>query len=148
MAEFNLAVGGTTKLPATNTDRISMVKKVFDATAQNLAQNDIANLINVPAETFVALVKYKITKVEGGARNFEIGDGTDPNGFITTTSGNALGSGVSGPVVLTEGTPNTVTGFSGGKYYSAADTIDLKAVTAGGLTGCKVEVTAMMVDMS
>lgn len=116
---------------------------VFDATKQNLAQNDIAQLVNIPAKTLVRRVFWEVETVEGGARNFAIGDGSDTDGFIATTSANSLASGISG-LALTEGTPNTITGYSGGKYYSAADTLDLLAVTSGGLTGAKIRIKVDM----
>lgn len=146
MTTYNLTKGGVAGIPVHGVNRVSVVSVEFDAGAQNLAQNDIAELINIPANVWVPLVRWAVTKVEGAERNFSIGDGDDAAGWIASTSGNALADGVSGPVALTEGTPNTVTGFSGGKYYSVADTIDLTAVTAGGLTAMKLKLTVVMVD--
>lgn len=119
-----------------------VITQVFDAASQNLAQNDIAQLIDIPGKSWVDLVWWEVLTVEGAARNFALGDGDDDDGYETTTTGNSLASGVSGPVALTEGTPNTVTAYTGGKYYATADTLDLKAVTSGGLTALKIKVSA------
>lgn len=156
MPTFNLAVGGNAALPAVRSGEQYIVEKLFDATKQNLAQNDIAQLINIPAQTWVPLVQWEVETVEGGARNFSIGDGVNAAGFVPSTSANALASGVSGPLAGSTNTsdagaaadPLVVTGYSGGKYYAAADTIDLTALTAGGLTGAKIRVKAVMVPLA
>jgi len=123
-----------------------VVTKTLDCNVDNLAQNDIAQLIDVPANTYVLMVRWEVETVEGGARNFAIGDGSDTDGFVPTTSANSLASGAMA-LALAEAAPNTVGGYTNGKYYAAADTIDLLAVTADGLTGAKITVSALMVTM-
>ncbi len=123
-----------------------VVRQTLDCSVNNLAQNDIAELIVVPANTYVMLIRWEVETVEGAARNFAIGDGSDTDGYITTTTANTAASGASA-LALTEAAPNTVTGYSNGKYYSAADTIDLLAVTSGGLDTAKITVSALMVTM-
>lgn len=139
MATYDLTVGSG--VPALAEWREFIAEATFDASVQNLAQNDVAQLIAVPAKTLITGVFWEIETVEGASRNFAIGDGSDTDGYITTTTANSLATGASG-LSLTEGTPNTVTGYSDGKYYSAADTIDVLAVTSGGLTACKLRVIA------
>lgn len=124
-----------------------LVSKVFDATEQNLDQNETVALIDIPAKSYVLKVFWEVQTVEGAARNFAIGDGDDPDGYIASTSGNSLASGASN-LALTTGTPNTVTGYSNGKYYSAADQLDLLAVTSGGLTGIKIKVSALIIEFA
>lgn len=115
----------------------------FDASriSGGMAQNDVAEVVKIPAGTLILGVHWEVVTVEGAARYFAVGDGASTNGFITTTSANSLASGASA-LALTEGTPNTVIGFSAGKYYSAADTLDVLAVTSGGLTTCKIKLKA------
>lgn len=144
MATFTLTNGSSAVSSRESTYKTVVASALVDFSKRTLAQNDIAEVISVPADTFVRLVRWEVTKVEGAARNFSVGDGASATGYVASTSGNTLAEGVSGPVALTEGAPNTVTGFSGGKYYSAADTIDVTAVTAGGLTTCILKVTAVM----
>lgn len=121
-----------------------VVTQVFDGSVSTLAQNDVATLINIPANTYVMKVFWEVETAEGAARNFALGDGADTDGYVTTTTANTLAAG-SSDLALTEGAPNTVTGYSNGKFYSAADTLDLLAVTSGGLTTCKIRVSALMV---
>jgi len=106
-------------------DRIFVIEKTIDCSKTNLAAAVAAPALAVEAGTFVMLTRWEVKTVEGAAGTFDMGDGTDPNGFIAAADVNALGEGVSGPVVLTEGAPNTVTGYSGGKYYAADDNIDI-----------------------
>lgn len=110
-------------------------------TAAPMVQNDTAEVIAIPAGTFIQGVVWEVETVEGAARNFAIGDGSDTDGFVATTSANSTASGAS-LLALGEGTPNTITGYSAGKYYAAADTIDVLAVTSGGLTGAKIRIKA------
>ena len=77
----------------------------------------------------VLAVGLDVTTVEGGTLTIDVGDGTDPDGFLDGVNGNAAAS-YSTSLVLAEAAPNTVTGYSNGKYYSAADTIDVKTVNA------------------
>ncbi len=84
---------------------------------------------------------------EGGALTVDLGDGTTPAGFVSNANGNSAGAeGVSAPVVLTEGTPNTVTGYSGGKYYAAGDTVDLVCDNAA--DAVKIKVQALIFDFN
>lgn len=113
----------------------------FSKLATAAAQNDVVPALSIPANTLIQGVAWEVEGVEGASRNFAIGDGDDTDGFVTTTSANTLAKGATA-LALTEGTPNTVTGYSAGKFYSAADTIDLLAVTSGGLTAAKIRVKA------
>lgn len=125
----------------------------FALAANTLAQNDVLEAIAVPANCLVSRIQWEVTRVEGAARNFAIGDGSTTNGYITSTTANSLASGCSTFAGTLGGTgaagdPVTVTGYSSGKYYSTADTIDILAVTSGGLTTCKIKVKAHIVDFS
>lgn len=121
---------------------VKRIKQTLDTSVNNLALNEVAQLIPVPANSFVALVRHEVTTVEGGAATFEVGDGSDTNGYGNAINANALSVDASGPISLVEGTPNTIAGYSGGKYYSAADTIDLKALAA--MDAAVVEVEAII----
>jgi hypothetical protein len=112
---------------------------VFDAKQQPLAQNDVAKLLNIPEKTLVLRLHWEVSTVEGATKDFALGDGVTTDGYLTTTTANTLASGVS---------PATTVTYAEGKYYSAADTIDLLAVTSGGLTACKISVKAFCVNFS
>lgn len=113
------------------------------------AQNDVIEALSIPAGTLIQGVMWEVITVEGASRNFAIGDGDDTDGFITTTTANsaatgcsALAGAVAGGASDPASDPLIVTGYSAGKYYSAADTIDILAVTSGGLTTAKIKLKA------
>lgn len=116
-----------------------------------LAQNDILEAIAIPANCRVNHVKCEVLTVEGAARNYAIGDGSSTSGYIATTTANTLGSTHSALAGTLGGTgaagdPVVVTGYSAGKYYAAADTIDVLAVTASGLSACKLKLSVDVTD--
>jgi len=144
MPTYDLTKGGSTQHMRSDP---AMIKAEFeiDFSSQAYSAADVLQLINIPAETFVHRVKYKVETVEGATLTFDIGDETDVDGFIDGANGNALGSGVNA-LALTEGTPNTVTGFSNGKYYSAADTLDLLLINDAATA--KITGVVIMEDLS
>lgn len=111
-----------------------------------LASADVYEILNIPAKTLVLRVGYDVTTVEGATATVHIGDGSDADGFVASANLNSVGSGASA-LALTEGAPNTVTGYSGGKYYSAADTIDL-TLNNNGIDAAVVRVWALIVDVA
>lgn len=113
----------------------------FSRLSTAAAQNDVVEALNIPANTLIQGVSWEVEGVEGAARNFAIGDGANTSGFIATTTANTLDKGVTA-LAVAEGTPNTIVGYSAGKFYSAADTIDILAVTSGGLTAAKIRIKA------
>jgi hypothetical protein len=123
---------------------IAAARSAAGATA--LAAGDVLEAIPLPAKALVMAVGVDVTTAGTTDLDLDIGDGTDPDGFHDGISVDAVGSFCSG-VALAEGTPNTIVGYSAGKYYSAADTIDVKMVGAvpGNLV-CRV--WALVVDAS
>lgn len=116
-------------------------RRTVDCSLQNLALNDIAKVIPVAAGEYVEWVAWKVVTPEGAVGTGEIGDGDDSNGFsgATAIDMNAEGMGATS-VELTEGAPNTVAGYTGGKLYTADDTIDFKALAA--LDAAVIEIVA------
>lgn len=91
-----------------------------------LGAADVLEIIPVAAGTDVLKVGYEIIKPEGATFTFDLGDGTTPAGYLSNQDGNAAAGTVGRTTLaLTEGTPNTVTSYSNGKLYTAADTIDI-----------------------
>ena len=115
------------------------------AGATALGAGDILQAIPVPAKTFVISAGIDVTTAEGATQTFDLGDGTDPDGYLDGVDGNAV-AGYGPTHVLTEGTPNVIIGLGKGKYYSAADTIDLVQVNA--CDTAVVRVWAVMIDCS
>jgi len=115
------------------------------ASATALTSGDVIEAIPLPAKSLVLRVGLDVTTAEGGTLTIDVGDGTDPDGFLDGVDANAVASYCSA-LALTEGAPNTVTGYSNGKYYSAADTIDVKIVNAADVAVMRL--WALVVDCS
>lgn len=113
---------------------------VYDAKRRPLASTDTITLINVPAGTYVSHVTYRVLTADSGV-GINIGDGTDPNGWVADadvgTAGN-IGMGLGAYAVATPGSQTAVIG----KYYSAADTIDLECVSGDAYDTLKVVISA------
>lgn len=146
MATFDKRVGSA-GFPVPKRLRLFVLEATFDATEQALAQNDIVQLIDIPANTVVLRVAVTKETLEGAAATAAIGDATTATGYIAAADMNSATPECTA-LALTEGAPNTITGYSNGKFYSAAGTIQLKALAAAGLTAAKVTVRAVCVDLS
>lgn len=112
------------------------------------ADFNAAETLNVPVPAGARVMNVKVkchsTWTSSGTNTFEVGDGTDPNGFITTTVGTVAnmtaGAELQGDGVYLFGA--TATDTREFKAYTSADTIDIASAqtdwTAGSAT---VEVT-------
>jgi len=116
------------------------------ASATALGAGDILQALHVPANTMVFSAGLVVLTVEGATQTFDLGDGSDADGWLDGVNGNALG-GYAPTFILAEATPNTQVGFFGsGKHYTAADTIDLVQVNA--CDTAKVLVWALMANVN
>ena len=102
-----------------------------------LAATDILEVIKVPAKTLVTHVALEVTTAEGGTLTLDVGDGDNPDGYLDGVNGNATAAYIS--VAGTDA-------FEQGKYYTAADTIDV--VTVNAADAAVMKLTAVMVDCS
>jgi hypothetical protein len=126
-------------LPAVSLNRTGVIKVELDWAAISAARTaagqtavgagDGVAAIAIPANTFVHAVGVNVTTAEGGTLTIDIGDGTDPDGWIDGVDGNAVAA-YAPTHVLTEGTPNVIIGYGKGKLYTADDTIDVITVNA------------------
>jgi hypothetical protein len=111
----------------------------LEAGATALGAGDVLEVLRIPAKTQVIAVGVDVTKAEGGTLTLDVGDGVDPDGFLDGVNGNALAGYSSTTVTLVEGAPNTLSpAFGFGKYYGAADTIDVTTVNAADLAFVRV----------
>ena len=83
-----------------------------------LAVNDVFELLTIPAGAFVHTVTHQVTTVEGSTCTYAIGDGTATAGYVAAVTGNAATNASSFNATTTPS-------LGVGKYYAAADTIDL-----------------------
>lgn len=99
------------------------------AGAAALGAGDVLEALPIPAKTMVLKVGADVTTTEGGTLTLDVGDGTDPDGFLDGVNANAVAGYSSAAVTLVEGAPNTLSpAYAFGKYYGAADTIDVVTV--------------------
>lgn len=132
-------------VPILGLDKAYKLSKTIDFAKTNVAQSDVLQLFDIPAKTIIKAVVVDVLTAEGGTATGDIGDGDGSAGFLSNVNLNSVASTCSG-LALTEGTPNTITGYSNGKYYSAADTLDLTCDHA--LDAAKIKVTVFCFDMS
>ncbi len=102
-----------------------------------LAGGDVLEVIRVPANTLVTNVALNVTTAEGGTLTIDVGDGDNPDGYLDGVNGNATAA-----YLTVAGTD----AFEAGKFYTAADTIDVKINNAA--DAAVMTLTAVMVDCS
>jgi hypothetical protein len=141
MATYTDSLGfnkGTAAYPAGDAlNKISRVEVTLDfpaiiaartaAGATALAASDVLEVIPVPAGTIVSNVGMVVTTAAGVTSTISIGDGGAAAGYLAATSANATGTSGGVPVLSSGAFAPTL---SGGKLYSAADTIDITIGTA------------------
>jgi len=113
---------------------VVLAKQELDFSATNVSASDVVQALNIPAGAFVTAVWVYINTAEGGTSTNDIGDGSDPNGWDDAVNFNATAGTVTR---TTQGTD----AYAVGKYYSAADTIDI--VPSADLDTAVVTVMAM-----
>lgn len=109
---------------------VTVLENVFDASRRNLAAADVIELISIPAKTYVLKVFYEVLTADA-TQTLNVGDGTDPNGYVAaadvgTAGNNGVGAGA----------------YASGVYYSAADTIDIEVPSGKAYDTLKVRVFA------
>jgi len=145
-----------TDFPAAGLARMFVVQRTVNfetactdlKSGEDFAQNDVIKLIDVPANTWVLAVAVRVTTASDTADDVDIGDGDDTDGWIDgldmTSTSNKGFAGVSG----TDGGGAFSVATAGGKWYTSADTIDLKFTGASGVDDGVFEITAIMMDIS
>lgn len=112
-----------------------------DFSKRNAAAADVFEVLNIPANAFVERVNVR-TLLGEASQTLSVGDGSGTSSWLSATDVATTGNVASSTLAMTEGTPNTVTGYSAGKFYSAADTIDILVPAGKAYTTLKVRVSA------
>lgn len=152
VADRSMAIGGKLILLERTMNFAEIAAYRAGAGLTALASGDVYEAISLTAKTLILAVGVDVTTAGTGSLTLDVGDGTDPDGYLDGVAADAAGSFQSGNnLTLTAGTPNAVAGtpyaYGLGKYYTAADTIDLKLVGyAPGNLVCRLWVLA--VDLS
>jgi hypothetical protein len=116
-------------------DMVAITAARSAAGATALADGDILEVIRVPAKTLVLAVGLDVTTAEGGTCTIDVGDGATVDGYLDGVNANTVASYCS--TLAAEA-------FDGGKYYAAADTIDVKFINAA--DAAVMRVWALLVD--
>ena len=146
---YDLATTGTTGYPAMDKSGVYRIEKKVDWSTLATApvQTDILQIINIPANTFVLGVYYSVTTASALLDDLDIGDAVDADGWADGIDATSTGAAFSRALVLTEGAPNTLVPANGlGKFYAAADTIDLTQNTDATVVDGVIKVVALCMD--
>tara|TARA_Y100000114_G_C11759438_1_gene328714 strand:+ start:2235 stop:2678 length:444 start_codon:yes stop_codon:yes gene_type:complete len=119
---FDSSSGYGNTSPQTDAMPGGIMAAMIDCSVQNLASSDVWQAITVPAGSIVVAVGAVILTAEGGTLTIDVGDGDDPDGYLDGSNGNTASASYS--------SINGTTGYSGGRYYAAEDTIDVLANNA------------------
>lgn len=101
------------------------LENTFDFAESSKVANSVLEMISIPAGTFVSKVLVDVITADTG-NTFDVGS-TDIDGWHDGVDATAAVKTMS-TLLLTEAAPNTVTGYTAGKLYTTADTIDLKVL--------------------
>jgi len=101
-----------------------VISNIINFNDNSVSAADVVQALAIGAGDVILRTTVNVTTVEGAVLTFDLGDGTDPNGYMDGVDGNV--SGITGSeLTLVEAAPNTISAYSGGKLYTVADTIDV-----------------------
>jgi hypothetical protein len=110
------------------TVRLCKVFNIAEAVASNgtaALANDVFQVFSIPAGWFVHSITVQVVTAEGAASTIDVGDGATADGYHDGIDMNSTSTYACS--FDTDGTPTEA--FGHGKFYSTADTIDLKVIT-------------------
>jgi len=149
---------------------VTVITNTFDAARRNVTAADVVAVLSIPARSYVHGVQWR-TLTADASQTISIGDGDDTDGWISggdCAAENATGcstmavtaTAVESPALTVAATPfgvtgaaegavtiavtPAITGYSGGKYYAAADTIDILVPGGKAYDTLKVQVSAVV----
>lgn len=114
----------TSGQPAINVDalnRVFLVQNRVDFVKNPVLATDLVNALRVPAKTFVQKVAVVVVAAGAGGETFDVEDGDSDAGWLS----NVAADGVAGTCTATVEGSGAALPTAGGKYYAAADTIDI-----------------------
>lgn len=129
---------------AAGTPAYSVITNTYDASRCTTAATDSVVMLTIPARTYVQSVFYEVL-LGDATQTADIGDGDDPNGWVPAADVATTGNSGCSSIALTNGTNESITGYTGGKYYATADTIDLTVPSGKAWDVLKLRVSAAAV---
>ena len=115
---------------------------VFDGSRRNMIAADVAQVLNIPAGTWVEAVVLEIVTPEAtGSSTISVGDGNGASSWVSAVDDTA----VAGTFYLGAGAYAIATGTSqtNGLFYAAADTLDILVPTGKVVTTLKCKIHAI-----
>lgn len=142
MATVDKTGGAVFSVPVSGLNRFFVMNNVVDISAALDA--DVYQVLPVIKGVHVLNVSTKVVTPNnaGTSSAIDVGDGTDPNGFDNAVDMKATAATLS---IGVGGTDAYIT--TGGKLYTATDTIDLVFAVTGTNTAGEVEVRALCVQV-
>ena len=135
---------GSAAIPYSGLNKMYLLSNTIDTSVA--ANADVYQCLPIKANTLVmnVLVKTVTPNNAGTSSAAEVGDGGDVDGFIDTVDMKAAAG------VTTKGAFLTDEAFTktGGKVYTAADTVDLVFAVTGTNTAGSHKVMAICVDLN
>jgi hypothetical protein len=158
MAEtYNMTLGGTDGYSATlASPRFFVLERTIDFADRNVTTNDVVESITVVKNSRVVSVQAEVLEASTTNTNttqtVKVGDGADDDGWLASVNMLSASSAMSSPVVSVTGPQSTnltvsvSPAFAMGKYYTANDTIDIKA--NGVLVDGKIRLRVAVIDFT
>lgn len=133
--------------PYMGVGKVYVAKGIMDATAGAMTTGDVYQVIGIPADTLVMHVSVEVlTAATGTTCTLDVGDGSGANSWDNDINGKATAGTITHSIV---GTDAYAVAASQGKFYDAADSIDVVVDTATDITaGCKLAVYALCVSFN
>lgn len=150
-ATITNTVGGA-GLPWAGGKQMYLLEGELDLSDVTVGSNDTVQVVNIPENCKVFSVQYTVDTATStnNVVTFDVGDGTDPDGWISNASSTNTAVGwVESTLALTFSGTNvvTVTGYTEGKLYTVDDTIDLHFDNNPGSTGV-IKVSALVAPVT
>lgn len=136
--------GGFTSAPP---PRHAVIFNDIDFAKRNVTAADVVTALSIPANTYVQNVSVHVLTADA-SQTMSVGDGDDTDGWLAGATTAAAGDLACSSIALTNGTNETITGYSGGRFYSAADTIDILVPTGKAYDTLKVRIAAACIMFS
>ncbi len=128
MTTYNLARGGTVGVSDEDTRKSIVFANTVSFATNNVLGADIVEIINIPANFWMTAFGVRLDTAEGGAATGVFGDGANDDGWLATAfdlNGAVDTFAQSGLILLEAAPPTPADLYHPGKYYPAADTIDI-----------------------
>jgi|TARA_R100001015_G_C4426445_1_gene25177 hypothetical protein len=135
MATHSKVTGGTSGHPSTRR-KPYWVENTVDLSLFDPVANDIVQVLNVPAETFVINAGIEVLTASASGVTLDLGDGGDVDRFVDGLDSTSTGHGA-----------QVANASNVGHVYGSADTIDVKVLGATD-NASKLRVWAIMCDVS